>query len=80
MTRIEKIKQKMKEEYSGKVDLYFKRYEERMNSGNMDINEIETMLGDGIADAKDVLLSTTEELMREESSSKKKHVQSVEKQ
>jgi len=80
MTRIEKIKQKMKEEYSGKVDLYFNRYEERMNSGNMDINEIETMLGDGIADAKDVLLSTTEELMREESSSKKKHVQSVEKQ
>jgi len=51
----------------------------------MNINNIEMLLGNGIAAAKEVLISATEELIKPEadnesdSESKKKHVLAVEK-
>ena len=82
---IEELKQKMKNEYANKVDEYFTQYEELKTSGSMNINNIEMLLGNGIAAAKEVLISATEELIKPEadnesdSESKKKHVLAVEK-
>lgn len=83
---IEEIKQKMKNEYAKKVDEYFSQYDELVTSGKVDINSIETLLGDGITSAKEVLINATEEMIKPEldngasPDNKKKHVPPVENQ
>jgi len=85
MSNIERLKQKMKDEYAKNVDQYFLQYEELKESGKFDIDGVEMLLGNGIAAAKEVLISTSEEIMKSkldfESNigSKKKHVLPVEK-
>ena len=61
---IEKLKEKMKEDYANKVDTYFSQYEEMKNNGSFDINGIEKLLGNGINDAKEVLIAASEEMMK----------------
>jgi hypothetical protein len=82
MANIEQAKQKMKEEYAKKVDLFFEQYEEKKNSNSLDIDGIEALLGKGISDAREVLLTTSEELIKQEPSAegaKKNRVQNVRK-
>jgi hypothetical protein len=64
--RVEDLKQKMKEEYAKKIDEYFIEYEELKSSGELDINGIEKLLGNGITGAKKVLTETLEELIESE--------------
>ena len=83
--KIEELKQKMKNEYADRIEEYFSQYEELTTSGNMNINSIEKLIGNGIAAAKEVIISTTEEMIRPKADnesgpeSKKKHVRAVEK-
>jgi len=64
--KIEEVKQEMKEKYARAVDAYFERYTEGKSNGRLDIDGIEELLGNGIAEAKDILISTTEELIKPE--------------
>ena len=70
----------MKEEYAKKVDEYFSQCEELRKSGKFNIDGVEMLLGDGIAAAKEVLIETIEEMIKQEMSaetnaeSKKKRV------
>ena len=79
-TKMDQLKQKMKEEYAKKADQYFSQCEELKETGKFDIDGIEMLLGKGIADAKEVLIETLEEMMKQESNAelnangKKKHV------
>ena len=66
ITNIEKLKGKMKDEYAKKVDKYFSQYEEMKKNGNFDINGIEKLLGNGINDAKEVVMATSEEMIKQE--------------
>ena len=81
--KIDELKQRMKDEYAKKVEQYFSQYEELKENGKFDINGIETLLGRGIDEAKDVLIATSEELIKTElglkssQDSKKKHVLSA---
>jgi thioredoxin-like negative regulator of GroEL len=84
MTKVEQAKQRMKEEYAKKVDEYFEQYEELQKSGKINIDEIEGLLGKGIVAAKEVLTTTSEQLLKTELGSnedggKKKRVRPVEK-
>ena len=79
-TKMEQLKQKMKEEYEKKADEYFWQCEELKKRGKFNIDGIEMLLGDGIAAAKEVLIETLEEMIKQELSaesnaeSKKKRV------
>ena len=66
MPNIEQVKQKMKEAYAEKVDLFFEQFEEKQNNHALDINGIEALLGKGIADAREVIIATSEELVKTE--------------
>lgn len=82
MPNIEEAKQKMKDEYAQKVDEFFEHFAEREKNQRLDINGIEALLGKGIADAKEVLISTSEVLIKTEANEqegKKKSVRSAEK-
>ena len=82
MKKTDKIKQAMKESYAKKVDKYFSQFEELSENEKLNINEIETLLGKGITDIQEVLLETTEELLKaepEEQEGKKKHVRPAKK-
>jgi len=65
-TKMEQLKQKMKEDYAKKVDQYFSQYEELKENGKFNIDGIEKLLGDGIAASKEVLIETVEEMMKRE--------------
>ena len=67
-TKMEQLKQRMKEEYEKKADEYFSKYEELKNSGKFNIDGIEMLLGDGIAATKEVLIETIEEMIKQEMS------------
>jgi hypothetical protein len=82
MPNIEQAKQKMKEAYAKKVDLFFDQYEEKTSSRTLDINGIESLIGKGIQDAREVLVATSEELIKTEApaqDAKKKRVPTVKK-
>jgi len=65
-TKMNQIKQKMKAEYAEKVDQYFAEYEEMKNNNKCDIDGVETLLGNGIAASKDVMIKTMEEIIKHE--------------
>ena len=81
--RIEEIKQKMKNDCEKKVDEFFAQITEMNESGSFNINEIEKLLGNGIAAAKEALKATTEEVISSKQNTesdpdgKKKHVPPV---
>jgi hypothetical protein len=64
--RIEEMRQKMKDEYAKKVDDYFSEQAEMKENGRFSINDIEKLLGNGIAAAKEVITATTEEIIKPE--------------
>ena len=63
---MEEAKQRMKREYEKKVDEYFSQIAEMNENGSFNINEIEKLLGNGITAAKEVLIATTEEVIKPE--------------
>ena len=65
-TKMEQIKQKMKEDYARKADEYFLQYDGLKENGEFNIDEMEKLLGDGITAAKEVLIETLEEMMKQE--------------
>ena len=80
MIETAQLKQKMKDEYAKKVDLYFERFEEHKSRGILDINGIESLIGSGLADARETLITTSEELVKSEidpDESKKKRARSA---
>ena len=66
MPNIEEIKQKIKETYAQKVDSFFEQFEDAKSSQTLDVNGIESLLGKGLADAREVILTTSEELVKTE--------------
>ena len=62
--RIEETKQKTKEEYAKKVDEYFSQIAEMNETGSFNTNDIEKLYGNGIAAAKEVLATATEEIVK----------------
>ena len=83
--KMDEIKQRMKDEYAKKVDEYFSQISELKESERLNINDIEKLMGNGIAAAKDVLTSTTEEIIKRgldadsNADGKKKHAPPAEK-
>jgi len=47
-TKMEDVKQKIKEEYAKKVDQYFSQYEAMNENNKIDMNGIEIILGSGL--------------------------------
>jgi restriction endonuclease S subunit len=85
MIKMDEIKQRMKEEYAIKVEDYFSQISELKENERFKINDIEKVIGNGIAAAKDVLTATTEEIIKRgpdtdsNVDSKKKHAPPAEK-
>lgn len=80
LPNIDELKQKMKDEYAEKVEEYFAQYEELKKRDRFDIEGIEALLGKGIAAAKEIMVETSEKIMKSElqgdsiSNVKKNHV------